>query len=199
MYPDRMLREFAERGRDVWAYEPAGGGRSDSLPLAEYTVDRSARDLLSVAHRVPTQAPIDIVGFSAGASVLARALTMPGADQRVRRAVFAEPGPVDGPAAAEDGARGRPNARGLAHPDLGTPATALPRYAVAFGLVGSGLLPPENGLLGQNEAVNAFGPAELAGDTAGAYCAADANRIPIEDSSTYPTPTDVPSFLSHGQ
>ena len=81
------------------------------------------------------------------------------------------------------GPEGRPNAGGLAHLDLGRASTTLPRYAVGLGLAQLGLLAPGNGMIGQREAENAFTQADLAGDTASAYCASDADRIPVEDSA----------------
>jgi len=47
-----------------------------------------------------------------------------------------------------------------------------------------GLLPPDTGLVGQAEGANAFAAADLGSDTASAYCAKDAHRIPIEDTAT---------------
>ncbi|SCG05120.1 hypothetical protein GA0115255_119873 [Streptomyces sp. Ncost-T6T-2b] len=46
-----------------------------------------------------------------------------------------------------------------------------------------GLLTPETGLIGQAEGANAFTAADLGSDTASAYCARDADRIPVEDTA----------------
>jgi hypothetical protein len=54
---------------------------------------------------------------------------------------------------------------------------------VAFGLMRFGLLDLDNGLVGQAEGANAFTAADLGSDTATAYCARDAHRIPPEDSA----------------
>ncbi|MEE1770888.1 hypothetical protein PUR34_22785 [Streptomyces sp. JV185] len=62
-------------------------------------------------------------------------------------------------------------------------STHVLRYAVAFGLMRLGLLGPDNGLVGQAEGDNAFTAADLGSDTASAYCARDAHRIPVEDTA----------------
>lgn len=178
-----FLAELAvSAGRDVYLYEQAGAGRSDLLALEEYSVERSTRDLLAVIDRMD-RGPVDVIGFSAGGSLLAAALTDPGAPERVRRAVFVEPGPMDGPTAAEAGPAGSPNAGDLAGPLPGPRSTTTPRYAVAFGLQRLGWLSAENRMVGQAEALNAFTAADLGRDTARAYCARDADRIPEEDSA----------------
>jgi hypothetical protein len=46
-----------------------------------------------------------------------------------------------------------------------------------------GLLPPGTALIGQAEGDNAFTAADLSSDTASAYCARDARRIPAEDTT----------------
>ncbi|WP_371592094.1 hypothetical protein [Streptomyces virginiae] len=46
-----------------------------------------------------------------------------------------------------------------------------------------GLLTPDTGLIGQAEGDNAFTAADLGSDTASAYCARDAHRIPSEDTA----------------
>jgi pimeloyl-ACP methyl ester carboxylesterase len=126
--------------------------------------------------------PVDVLGFSAGAVVTVRALADPAVAAHLRRAVIAEPGPMDGPTAAVAGQTGRPSALGLAPAPAGPRSTHVPRYAVAFGLTRLGLLPPDTALLGQAEGANAFTAADLGGDTAADYCAADAHRIPQEDT-----------------
>jgi hypothetical protein len=101
----------------------------------------------------------------------------------VHRAVIAEPGPMDGPTARITGHEGRASARGLAPTMTGPRSTYVPRYAVAFGLMRLGLLTPGTGLIGQAEGDNAFTAADLGSDTASAYCARDAHRIPAEDTA----------------
>ncbi|MEV8109289.1 alpha/beta hydrolase, partial [Streptomyces sp. NPDC088135] len=98
-------------------------------------------------------------------------------------AVIAEPGPMDGPTARMAEQKGRPSARDLAPAMTGPRSTHVPRYAVAFGLMRLGLLSPDNGLVGQAEGDNAFTAADLGSDTASAYCARDAHRIPVEDTA----------------
>ncbi|MFF2750233.1 alpha/beta fold hydrolase [Kitasatospora sp. NPDC058048] len=178
----RFLQLLAGQGYDVYAYEPAGAGRSDLLPMGQYTIDRSVRDLSAFVDRLD-QGKVDILGFSAGAVVLTRALADPGAAERLHRAIIAEPGPVDGPAARIEGPEGRPSARGLAPDMTGPRSTHMPRYAAAFGLMRLGLLTPDTGLIGQAEGDNAFTAADLGSDTASAYCARDAHRIPVEDTA----------------
>ncbi|MFF7966155.1 alpha/beta fold hydrolase [Streptomyces sp. NPDC007903] len=177
----RFLRLLAGRGYDVYAYEQAGGGRSDLLPMSQYSVSRSVRDLAAFVDRLG-RGKVDILGFSSGGTVLTRALAEPSVAARLHRAVIAEPGPMDGPTARLTGHKGRPSARGLAPALSGPHSTRLPRYAVAFGLMRLGLLTPGTGLIGQAEGDNAFTAADLGSDTASAYCARDAHRIPTEDS-----------------
>ncbi|MFE2066329.1 alpha/beta hydrolase [Streptomyces sp. NPDC059467] len=177
----RFLRLLAGRGFDVYAYEQAGGGRSGLLPMDQYSISRSVRDLDAFVHRLGKGA-VDVLGFSSGAVVLTRALADPAVSARIHRAVIAEPGPMDGPTARISGQRGRPSARGLAPSPRGPRSTRLPRYAVAFGLMRLGLLSPGTGLIGQAEGDNAFTAADLGSDTASAYCARDAHRIPAEDT-----------------
>jgi pimeloyl-ACP methyl ester carboxylesterase len=178
----RFLQLLAQQGYAVYAYEQAGGGRSDLLPMAQYTIDRLVRDLAAFADRLD-QGPVDVLGFSSGAVVLTRALADPHIAARVHRAVIAEPGPIDGPTAGVSGHQGRQSARDLAPAPSGSRSTYLPRYGVAFGLMRFGLLGLDNGLIGQAEGVNAFTAADLGSDTASAYCARDAHRIPAEDSA----------------
>jgi pimeloyl-ACP methyl ester carboxylesterase len=178
----RFLRLLAGQGFDVYAFEQAGGGRSDLLPMDQYTIGRSVRDLDAFIHHLG-KGPVDVLGFSAGAVVLTRALADSDLATGVRRAVIAEPGPMDGPTAQITGQPGRPSARGLAPALAGPRSTRIPRYAVAFGLMRLGMLRPDTALIGQAEGVNAFTAADLGSDTASAYCAHDAHRIPTEDTA----------------
>lgn len=178
----RFLQLLARQGYDVYAYEQAGGGRSDLLPMDEYTISRSVRDLAAFVDRLG-KGRVDVLGFSAGAAVLTRALAEPRVAAHVHRAIIAEPGPMDGPTTRISGQQGRPSARGLAPAMTGPRSTRVPRYAVAFGFMQLGLLAPDTGLIGQAEGVNAFTAADLGSDTASAYCARDAHRIPIEDTA----------------
>ncbi|MFF3328686.1 alpha/beta hydrolase [Streptomyces sp. NPDC002888] len=178
----RFLQLLARQGYDVYAYEQAGGGRSDLLPMDQYTVSRSVRDLGAFIDRLG-RGRVDILGFSSGALVLTRALADPRVAARLHRAIIAEPGPMDGPTARIAGHKGRSSARGLAPAMTGPRSTHVPRYAVAFGLMRLGLLTPDTGLVGQAEGDNAFTAADLGSDTASAYCARDAHRIPTEDTA----------------
>ncbi|GAA0448794.1 alpha/beta hydrolase [Streptomyces olivaceiscleroticus] len=178
----RFLQLLARQGYDVYAYEQAGGGRSDLLPTDQYTISRSVRDLAAFVDRL-NRGEADILGFSSGAVVLTRALADPRTAARLHRAIIAEPGPMDGPTARVDGHKGRESARGLAPAMAGPRSTHLPRYAVAFGLMRLGLLTPDTGLVGQAEGTNAFTAADLGSDTSSAYCARDAHRIPAEDTA----------------
>ncbi|MFG2953114.1 alpha/beta hydrolase [Streptomyces sp. NPDC048291] len=178
----RFLRLLARQGYDVYAYEQAGGGRSDLLPMDQYTISRSVRDLAAFVDRLG-RGGVDVLGFSSGAVVLTRALADPHTAARLHRAIIAEPGPMDGPTARIAGHEGRRSARGLAPAPTGPRSTHVPRYAVAFGLMRLGLLTPGTGLIGQAEGDNAFTAADLGGDTASGYCARDAHRIPAEDTA----------------
>lgn len=178
----RFLQRLARQGYDVYAYEHAGGGRSDLLPMAQYSIARSVRDLGAFIDHVD-KGRVDVLGFSAGAVTLTRALAEPNAADRVHKAIIAEPGPMDGPTAQLTGRTGRPTARGLAPAVSGPRSTVVPRYAVALGLMQLGLLSTDSELIGQAEGANAFTTADLGSDTAAAYCAQDANRIPIEDTA----------------
>ncbi|MFJ9678049.1 alpha/beta fold hydrolase [Streptomyces sp. NPDC101194] len=178
----RFLQLLARQGYDVYAYEQAGGGRSDLLPMDQYTISRSVRDLAAFTDRLG-RGRADILGFSAGAVVLTRALADPGVAARVHRAIIADPGPADGPTTRITGHKGRESARGLAPAPTGPRSTHVPRYAVGFGLMRLGLLTPHTGLIGQAEGDNAFTAADLGSDTASAYCARDAHRIPVEDTA----------------
>ncbi|WP_328900215.1 alpha/beta hydrolase [Streptomyces sp. NBC_00441] len=177
----RFLQRLAGQGYDVYAYEQAGGGRSDLLPMDQYSITRSVQDLGAFVGRLG-EGRADVLGFSSGAVVLTRALADPAVAARLHRAVIAEPGPMDGPTARIAGQKGRPSARGIAPAMTGPRSTHVPRYAVAFGLMRLGLLNPDNGLAGQAEGDNAFTAADLGSDTASAYCARDAHRIPVEDT-----------------
>ncbi|MFI9235501.1 alpha/beta fold hydrolase [Streptomyces sp. NPDC053079] len=178
----RFLQLLARQGYDVYAYEQAGGGRSDLLPMDQYTISRSVRDLAAFVDRLG-KGRVDILGFSAGGGVLTRALADPRVAARFHRAIIAEPGPMDGPTARVTGHKGRPSARDLAPAMTGPRSTRVPRYAAAFGLMRLGLLSPDTGLIGQAEGDNAFTAADLGSDTASAYCARDAHRIPVEDTA----------------
>lgn len=177
----RFLQRLAGQGYDVYAYEQAGGGRSNLLPMGQYSITRSVRDLGAFTGKLG-KGRVDVLGFSSGAVVLTRALADPATAAHLHRAVIAEPGPLDGPTARIAGQRGRPSARGIAPPMTGPRSTHVPRYAVAFGLMRLGLLSPDNGLVGQAEGDNAFTAADLGSDTASGYCAQEADRIPVEDT-----------------
>ncbi len=178
----RFLQLLARRGHDVYAYEQAGGGRSDLLPMGQYSIDRSVRDLAAFVDRLG-RGKADVLGFSSGGVVLTRALADRGVATRLHRAIIAEPGPMDGPTAQLTEPKGRTSARALAPAMTGPRSTHLPRYGVAFGLMRLGLLTPDTGLIGQAEGANAFTAADLGSDTASAYCARDAHRIPAEDTA----------------
>ncbi|MFJ4585589.1 alpha/beta fold hydrolase [Streptomyces echinatus] len=178
----RFLQLLARQGYDVYAYEQAGGGRSNLLPMSQYTISRPVRDLAAFVDRL-NKGKVDILGFSSGGAVLTRALADPSIAARLHRAIIAEPGPMDGPTARIAGHKGRKSARGLAPAMTGPRSTHVPRYAVAFGLMRLGLLTPDTGLIGQAEGDNAFTAADLGSDTASAYCARDAHRIPAEDTA----------------
>ncbi|MET8751922.1 alpha/beta hydrolase [Streptomyces sp. NPDC004667] len=178
----RFLQLLARQGYDVYAYEQAGGGRSDLLPIGQYTISRSVRDLGAFVDHL-NRGEVDVLGFSSGGAVLTRALADPSMAARLHRAIIAEPGPMDGPTAHVTGHKGRESARDLAPPVAGPRSTHVLRYAVAFGLMRLGLLTPDTGLIGQAEGDNAFTAADLGSDTASAYCARDAQRIPAEDTA----------------
>ncbi|MER7467439.1 alpha/beta hydrolase [Streptomyces sp. NPDC097981] len=178
----RFLQLLARQGYDVYAYEQAGGGRSELLPMDQYTISRSVRDLAAFVDHLD-KGSVDVLGFSAGAVVLTRALADPSVAAHLHRAIIAEPGPMDGPTVQMTGHRGRPSARGLAPAVTGPRSTRIPRYATAFGLMRLGLLTPGTGLIGQAEGDNAFTAADLGSDTASGYCARDAHRIPTEDTA----------------
>ncbi|MDF3300125.1 alpha/beta fold hydrolase [Streptomyces tropicalis] len=178
----RFLQLLARQGYDVYAYEQPGGGRSDLLPMGQYTISRSVSDLAAFVDRL-NKGKVDILGFSSGGAVLTRALTDPSVAARLHRAIIAEPGPMDGPTAHIAGHKGRQSARGLAPAPTVPRSTYVPRHAVAFGLMRLGLLSPDTGLIGQAEGDNAFTAADLGSDTASAYCARDAHRIPAEDTA----------------
>lgn len=177
-----FLRQLADDGFDVYAYEQAGGGRSDPLPMPDYTIDRSVRDLMAVLEHVPGRRA-DVIGFSSGAVILTRALADAASTVFIHRAVIVEPGPMDGPTEHLAGWIGSATAAGIAPPPGGPRSVSMPRYAVAFGLQRLGLLSPQDQMVGQAEAVNAFRAADLGSDTANSYCAKDAHRIPVEDSA----------------
>lgn len=178
----RFLQLLARQGYDIYAYEQAGGGRSDLLSMDQYTISRSVRDLAAFVDHLD-KGKVDMLGFSSGGAVLTRALADPSVAARLHRAIIAEPGPMDGPTAHITGHKGRESARGLAPAMTGPRSTHVPRYAVAFGLMRLGLLTPDTGLIGQAEGDNAFTAADLGSDTASAYCAHDAHRIPAEDTA----------------
>ncbi|BFO18783.1 hypothetical protein SHKM778_51710 [Streptomyces sp. KM77-8] len=115
-----FLRRLAGQGYDVYAYEQAGGGRSDLLPMDQYSITRSVHDLGAFVGKLG-KGRVDVLGFSSGAAVLTRALADRTTAAHLRRAVIAEPGPMDGPTARMTGRKGRPSARGIA------PAMAGPR------------------------------------------------------------------------
>lgn len=177
-----FLRRLADEGFDVYAYEQAGGGRSDPLLMSDYTIDRSVRDLMAVLEHIPGRRS-DVIGFSSGAVTLTRALADAASTAFIHRAVIVEPGPMDGPTTQLDGWTGSATAAGIAPLPGGPRSISLPRYAVAFGLLRLGLLSPQDEMVGQAEAVNAFRAADLGSDTANSYCAKDAQRIPVEDSA----------------
>lgn len=103
----RFLQLMARQGYDVYAYEQAGGGRSDLLPMGQYTISRSVRDLAAFIDRLG-RGRADVLGFSSGAVVLTRALADPRFAARLHRAILADPGPMDGPTARIVGHQGRP-------------------------------------------------------------------------------------------
>ncbi|WP_394771574.1 alpha/beta hydrolase [Lacisediminihabitans sp.] len=182
MLDHRFLAGLAHRGYDVYAYEQAGAGRSDLLAIDSYSIDRELADLNAVIRHLD-RGPVDVLGFSAGGSLLTRALADPATEPNLHRAIIAEPGPMDGPTAALTGRKGEPNAAGIAPGLSGPRSTAYPRYAAAFGLLRLGLLRPDSQLVAQPEALNAFTAADLGSDTASAYCARDADRLPVEDDA----------------
>ncbi|WP_218021485.1 alpha/beta fold hydrolase [Nocardia acidivorans] len=146
------------------------------------SIARSVRELAAFIDHLD-KGRVDIIGFSAGAAVLAQSLAEPDVAARIHKAIIAEPGPMDGPTAQITGHRGRPNARDRAPAARGPRSTSIPRYAVAFGLMRFGLLRPDSGLIGQAEGDNAFTAADLGSDTASAYRPRDGHRIPAEDTA----------------
>jgi pimeloyl-ACP methyl ester carboxylesterase len=178
----KFLQLLARQGYDVYAYEQAGGGRSDLLPMGQYTTSRSVRDLAAFVDRLG-KGRVDVLGFSSGGAMLTRALADPRVAERFHRAIIAEPGPMDGPTARITGHKGLKSARDLAPAMTGPRSTHVPRYAVALGLMRLGLLTPDTGLIGQAEGDNALTAADLGSDTASSYCARDAHRIPVEDTA----------------
>ncbi|MEV5986327.1 alpha/beta hydrolase [Streptomyces sp. NPDC052051] len=142
-----FLQRLAGQGDDVYAYEQAGGGRSDLLPMDQYSITRFVHDLGAFVGKLD-KGHVDVLGFSSGAVALTRALADPATAAHLRRAVVAEPGPMDGPTARIAGQKGRPSARGIAPVMTGPRSTHVPRYGVGFGLMRLGLLSPDNGLVG---------------------------------------------------
>lgn len=121
----RFLQLLAGQGYDVYAYEQAGGGRSDLLPMDQYAISRSVRDLNAFIHRLG-KGEADVLGFSSGAVVLTRALADPSVAAQLHRAIIAEPGPMDAPTSGITGHKGRPSARDLAPSMTGPRSTRTP-------------------------------------------------------------------------
>ncbi|WP_369383885.1 alpha/beta fold hydrolase [Streptomyces sp. cg36] len=133
-----FLRRLAGQGYDVYAYEQAGGGRSDLLPMDQYTITRSVRDLRAFVDRLGTER-VDVLGFSSGAALLARAgrpghrrppapcgHRRAGPDGRPHRPAHGAEGPTVGPRhrTGEDGTALHPcpAVRGRVRPDAARPA-----------------------------------------------------------------------------
>ncbi len=167
----RFLARLAAQGHDVWVYDQAGGGDSDRLPIADYSHERNVADLVAVLDRVGAP-QVHLVSQSYGAQMVASLLADAGQRGRVASAVFVEPGPYDRTVrarfAVEEVYGGAPNGGAQATAALWWRSIyAKPRVWAALAL------PVGNGIMGQEEAINAYAGADLQIHMATSSCAAD--------------------------
>jgi hypothetical protein len=69
----RFFQRFAEHGYDVYLYDQAGGGRSDLLPVQEYSHQRNLDDLAAIIQIIGPDKVV-LIGLSYGGTMLASAL-----------------------------------------------------------------------------------------------------------------------------
>ncbi len=120
---------LADDGRDVWAYDQVGAGRSDRLAdPSGYTPARAVHDLDQVRRRIGAQRLV-LVGHSSGAHLAAAYVAAH--PERVERAVFLSPGGL-----ADRGLGGRPQDRLTgAERREAYALLAAPRALLAYALV----------------------------------------------------------------
>lgn len=175
-YNRRFLARLASDGYDVWVYDQAGGGDSDLLPETAYSHERNVADFKAVLDEIGAP-KVSVISQSYGAMILASGLADPTIRPRIAKAVFVEPGAYDFSVLDRVPEQ---NLYGGAKPFGSVPAadraaSALAQPRVLLGL----LLPRGNQFLGQDEAANAFGGADMREQRYRSYCAADADRVDV--------------------
>ena len=163
---------FTRAGYDVYLYDQAGGGRSDQLPLEQYSHARNVEDFGAVLEQIGR--PAIVVGQSYGAQVTMSALADPGVRPRIAKVVLSEPAGYDNELDVDFSKD--PATAAQAEADISVLDTMMgkPRYLLgAFALD-----PPGGDFLPQAEAVNGVTDADLESVNHQCYCATDAGRIP---------------------
>ncbi len=171
----RFFQRLADHGYDVYLYDQAGGGRSDLLPVQEYSHQRNLDDLAAIIQIIGADEVV-LIGQSYGGTMLASALTDDVIAPRISKAIFAEPGalPLDMDEMIRYVDKNVPkNGSMTAKAHQYTPSALFsPRAITAF------LLPAQSQIVSQTELMNAVSPSETHKMISSAYCQWDANRVP---------------------
>ncbi len=179
-----FFSQFAQLGYNTYLYDQAGGGRSDFLPVKEYSNQRNIDDLAAILNKIP-QEKVVLVGHSYGGVLLTSAVTDPRIAPRVAKAVFAEPGgmPLEEAEMKEF----------YAQHNIPEPATVNPRKASedltkVFMkpriLLGQFYLPQNNNFVTQAELSNILTPERINNSPQGMVCPEnyEAYRAQTDDS-----------------
>lgn len=167
------FQQYAQRGYEVFLYDQAGGGRSDFLPVTQYSRQRNIDDLAAIMDYLP-QRDIVAIGSSYGGELLVSAMADPRIAPRISKAVFSEPGGLPIETAAKEQFQ-----REYGIPD---PVTTNPRKAVLTvtapamkprAILGLFLLPSNTNFLKQEEASTLIAKERVNNSPEGLVCPED--------------------------
>ncbi len=168
----QFFSQLAALGYETYLYDQAGSGRSDFLPMSEYSQQRNVDDLAAIMEHLP-QRQVIVIGHSYGSTLLADALTDERIAPRIAKAIFSEPGALTTNIFEQKEFNTKEN--------IPVAQTTNPRKALSnlghendhkprFLLLHSGFLPISNGFVSQSEVINSVPPEVLRNAPEGMVC-----------------------------
>lgn len=178
-----FFQQFADHGYEVFLYDQVGGGRSDQLPIEEYSHTRNVDDLAAIVEKLP-QRNIVMVGASYGSELLVSAMADARIAPKISKAILAEPGSL--PMSVEERDQFYAE-QGLPDKETTNPRKADLKLTDAIlqprPLLGLFLLPKNTNYFRQNEASSLVDKEFLADSPEGLVCPEDYDSFKTKATS----------------
>ncbi|MEX2364575.1 MAG: alpha/beta hydrolase [Balneolaceae bacterium] len=165
-----FMNSFSDFGYEVFVYDQLGAGRSAIMDLENYSHQGNVDDMAEIIKRIDK--PLILIGQSYGAGLVSSYLDKYGADDRIRKIVLTEPGPLPGSfpqkgAYFDDKTTSAPNIEGAGLFEV----AQSPRFVLGM------TLPIGNKFVNQIELMNHIDADLQRKMVATAYCAEDEDNL----------------------